>query len=552
MPADTQTPGRVRRACDGCRVRKVKCDGAQPCAQCQHHGVHCVSTLEPEKRKNPVRGRLVARARGEAAAAAATAAGPGSLDQLLSSSPGAVNPASITPSASISDSPGIAAPNFTPTPPQTADFLRSLLPAFEVLVYPFSPAVSPADMAATIDAMDENLEDAALAYAFGAATTFLTATSPTMHGDIASRVSDLLRCSLEAHKRVDLRLDDRGRLDEDWPVSVKRIMTCIYLEISMMPFKLFDRSFHFIREAITMIQTVQARRAGDAHAAVMRGADLRAFQRLYWEAYIHERFLTIASGFPSVLPPLPSGVPIPDPTAPPHVEAGFNRLIHLFLILDDTFLSHWDGRASGSNNGSNITVDWIEAKQVQLDQDEINAAEAEHELRRLGNGGLSELQHADLFITRLWMRTLLWQLALANGLLRSDPSRTTHEGLSLRFPALRLSTQLRSLVSRLDSIASISTQGSGILQKLFEITSTIADVLAVSSVHQGDLDTHIEDFLFVARFLMHFERVRDRQKAYLLEKIDVLRTSHPTVLFPDLPVPGGGGAGSQASTPMGL
>jgi hypothetical protein len=509
--------------------------------------------MEPEKRRNPVRGRLVARARGEAAAAAVAppGGGGGGVHEHTSASLSSLSPATV---AVAHSSPAFANSPPAPTPPHTADFLRSLLPAFERAVYPFSPAVSPAEMAASIDAMDDSLEDAALAFAFGAATTFLTQTAPTMRDDTASRISDLLRCSLEAHKRVDLRLDPRGRLDEDWPVSAKRIMTCVYLEISMMPFKLFDRSFHFIREAITMLQTVQAhqRQAADDDKPPPR-AETLAFQRLYWEAYIHERFLTIASGFPSVLPPLASGVPFPDPSVDPAVEAGFNRLIQLFLILDDTFLSQWDGRGPAAAAAA-ITMDWIEGKQVQLDQDEINAAEAEHELRRQGHGGLSELQHADLFITRLWMRTLLWQLALANGLLRSDPSRAVHEGLGLRFPALRLSTQLRSLVSRLDSIASISTQGSGIMQKLFEITSTIADVLAVSAVHRSDVDTHIEDFVFVARFLMHFERVRNRQKAYLLEKIDVLRASHPTVMFPDLPpLPGGGGGGvSQASTPMGM
>ncbi|CRK38872.1 hypothetical protein BN1723_018706, partial [Verticillium longisporum] len=92
---------------------------------------------------------------------------------------------------------------------------------------------------------------------------------------------------------------------------------------------------------------------------------------------------------------------------------------------------------------------------------------------------------------------------------------------------------LRSLVSRLDSIASISTQGSGILQKLFEITSTIADVLAVS-VNQPSMESHIGDFLYIARFLINFERMRDKHRVYLQEKMDTLRGSYPGLPFSPL------------------
>ncbi|KAM0331501.1 hypothetical protein ACHAQA_003178 [Verticillium albo-atrum] len=386
--------------------------------------------------------------------------------------------------------------------------------------------------------MDGSFEDAALVYAFGATTAFLTQTADAMHGDAATQMNDLLQYSLEAHRRVDLRPDSFVRLDEALVVTNKRIMTCIYLEIAMMAFKLYDRSFSHLREAITMIQVVQARQRGEQ---AIQGIELITFQRLYWEVYIHERFLTIASGFPSILPPLKTGVPLRDPIIPAHIQFGFDRITQLFIILDDVFLSHWDGR---DDMATKITIDWIESKQVQLDQHEINTAESERGLRFSGHDGFTELQHADLFITRLWIRTLLWQLALSKGFLRSASSNA-HVGLSLQFPALRLTTQLRSLVSRLDSIASISTQGSGILQKLFEITSTIADVLAVS-VHQGNMDSHIDDFLYIAKFLVNFERMRDKHRVYLQEKMDTLRRSYPGLPFSPLPM----GGLSQVSSPL--
>ncbi|CAM1502601.1 Fc.00g073770.m01.CDS01 [Cosmosporella sp. VM-42] len=189
--------------------------------------------------------------------------------------------------------------------------------------------------------------------------------------------------------------------------------------------------------------------------------------------------------------------PAHDPSIPRCVEVGFNRLISLFRILDKPFLVYWneqeDPRAL-----EDITIEWIESKQAQLDKDEASAIEDDRKLQTTGHGALTEFQHADLFITRLWLRTLVWQLALSRGFLRSAPLQNTHEGLSLQFPAQSLSTQLRGLVGRLESVASISTQGSGIMQKLFEITSTIADVLALPLGHsqtEEDVKPQVEDFV---------------------------------------------------------
>lgn len=85
---------------------------------------------------------------------------------------------------------------------------------------------------------------------------------------------------------------------------------------------------------------------------------------------------------------------------------------------------------------------------------------------------LSAMQQADLIITRQWLRTLTWQMAMSNTLLSSVPQS---ESLSLTLPT-RLSSQLRQFLRRM-SHDSIRIHGSGILSKLFEITDTIADVM---------------------------------------------------------------------------
>lgn len=408
----------------------------------------------------------------------------------------------------------------------SAGFFTALVPYFTEVVYPVNPIISPDEIITAISNMKQSFEDAALVYAFGAITTFLSQTSDTMSGGVSKQMDELMQYSLEAHKRADLNVGTNGRLIEESFVTMKRITTCVYLEVSMMAFKRFDRSFALLREAITMIQTIKVQSSAEE---ILGGAQ---FQRLYWEAFIHERFLTIASGYPSVLSPLKTGFPIHDPDIQPNIQLGFNRLISLFMVMDRAFLTYWVQEEEHEEFIPDLTIEWVERKQAQLDDDEASAARANQELQDTYQQSLTEFQHADLFITRLWLRTIVWQLALSRGLLRSGPLQNTHEGLSLHFPAQRLSKELRNLVTHLESVASISTQGSGIVQKLFEITSTISDVLALplSSTQAVDnMTTQIEDFVFLVKFVLGFDRVRENQKQYLRDKIEALREQYPFV-----------------------
>ncbi|KAK7431282.1 hypothetical protein QQZ08_002053 [Neonectria magnoliae] len=525
--------GRTTRACDGCRFRKVRCNGVHPCSQCEHLNLSCEFSAMPSKRKPGVRGRLVAQLRDKAKTTSpSTSLAPATATAPASSTASATTPDSSTAGMVEASFGSVSSPSNTD---YTVDFFLDLLPEFEQVVYPVNPIIPPSEMRLAIHNMHQSHEDAALVYAFAAVTINLTQTSWTLHGDIAAQMTDLMHHTLASHRQADLAgVAHDGRLSE-LPVTVKRIMTCIFLEISMLAFKRIERSFTILREAISMIQTLKVHQFGPD--CTLTKSDMARRQRLYWEAFIHERFLTIIAGQASILPPLGTGSPFADASIPAHVDLGFNRLIHLFLIMDDAFITFWTAQQETGRPVPGMTAQWIESKQAQLDQDEASAVKAEDALRASGQGGLTELQHADLFVTRLWLRTLVWQLALSQGLLRSAPPRNTHEGLSLHFPVQRLSTQLRSLVSRLGSVASIGTHGSGILQKLFEITSTIADVLALPpgpAQSQEDTRARMEDFIFLVKFLFSFERTQKEQRAYLREKLEVLQPLYTVVNFAEL------------------
>ncbi|KAH8178826.1 fungal zn(2)-Cys(6) binuclear cluster domain-containing protein [Sarocladium implicatum] len=509
---------RATRACDGCRFRKVKCNGGDPCSQCAHLALKCTTSSVPRKRTVGARGRLVEQLR---------QSGTGKPPAPLSSSTqqahhGALAADGPSPYGGSITSETATSPK-TPVPgisPYSHDFFTRLLPDFEEVVYPVNPIITSEEIRAAIENMHNSFEDAALVYAYGAVTINLSKTSREIHRTLA----DLMAMSLEAHRKADVGNVRGGGILADLTVSVKRVATCVYLEICFMAYKVYNRQFGILREAISMVQTMQVHAKSFGQFSPDPRENARRC-RMYWELFIHERFFTIAAGYPSVLQPLPCGLPTGDDSIPFHVESGFNRIISLFCVLDARFLELWTAQ-SFAMPVSPVTPDWIEAKQSELDKDEVETEALQEKMAAEGLKSLNELQLADLFVTRLWMRTLVWQIALSSGLLRSDPTEAGHEGLSFHFPARRLSAQLRRLVTRLGSVASIGTHGSGILEKLFEITSTIADVLALPTAQsrtQYEDRSPMEDFVFLVEFLLGFERINAQQKVYIQEKTQALR-----------------------------
>jgi len=135
------------------------------------------------------------------------------------------------------------------------------------------------------------------------------------------------------------------------------------------------------------------------------------------------------------------------------------------------------------------------------------------------------MQRADLAITREWLRTLVWRLAMSQTLLST---RSPQACLSLLFP-VRLSQNLRHQVTQM-SRHDIEVHGSSMTQKLFEITDTIADVLIhVPAPTLEETAYRIEDYLFILDFVLLFPTLDQTRRGILLEKLERLQGMFPEV-----------------------
>jgi hypothetical protein len=383
-------------------------------------------------------------------------------------------------------------------------------------VYPVQPVIPEHELRQYIDVMDTDQEVRSFIYAFGGCTLNLTRYGDRRTDEVVQTIEHLMDCS------IDTILPVRRHYHS----SVLKAMRSIFIHNCMMSIQGIEAAFFWMRDSISHIQLLRIDNA--EHTATLSPPERSRRQRMYWQAYIHERFLAILDYRHAILPPLYT-LPEDDCTIPIQVHEGFNQIIKLFQLLDPEFLTSWlASQASRNAPNPSVTSTWVEAKSRQLE------GSPETDARDLAN--LSTMQRADLTITREWLRTLVWRLAMGQTLLSS---RSSKECLSLLFP-VRLSQTLRHQVSRM-SRQDTEVHGSSMTQKLFEITDTIADVLIhVPAATLDETACRIDDFLFILDFVLLFPQLDATRRSILLEKLERLQTMFPearsSASSPNLPI----------------
>lgn len=203
----------LKRACDACRLRKVKCSGAVDgdngkCRQCTHLELECVYTAKQlsmqnkaGKRSNIKRGRVI------------------SLYKQTTATSALLDPKSttITPEAVF----------LANNDPQAIDsqfnrkYFLNLMPQYMESVYPASPIIGEDEMVQIIDEIGTDSVSQALVYAMGAATIGLSIGS-----------TDSLPGVMEQARFLCMRaLDVRGPFRPHEPITLKYIMISHFLHM---------------------------------------------------------------------------------------------------------------------------------------------------------------------------------------------------------------------------------------------------------------------------------------------------------------------------------
>ncbi|KAG9918974.1 hypothetical protein KCU98_g22562, partial [Aureobasidium melanogenum] len=288
--------------------------------QCSHLNLRCVYSAPKPRTKTLKRGKLIAQYKETTNGRAETS----------DSSPAQPSPSVIN---------------------HDAAFFTSFLDDYDVSVYPVNPIMTVDDVLASIREMDQSAEAKTFVYAYTAITIALTNKSPDNSTDSQSQVRYWLEELIKA--RAAIAFDEK--------MSVRRVMISQFAHISLMCLANMDMSFYYVRESITIIQMLRI-----GHPEVMEklnSSERARRKRLYWEVFIHERYLAISNYRPVVLPPLPD-LPEFDPSIPPGVHEGFLQIIRLFRLIDEGFLANWFGTTT-------VTREWIDSKHKEIDEEPV-------------------------------------------------------------------------------------------------------------------------------------------------------------------------------------
>lgn len=431
----------TRRACDPCSVRKVRCDGNQPCSRCDAASWEC-TYLKTHGKSGPKGPRRTT----EAAIRRLQHRSKSSNDESRSNSEASYDAGSpvstefpfIDPFVPVNEPeadglgwPEIVNPTFptaAPAAPQriSTSCVTQYLDIYQARGYGIWPVVDAEALTARLLTHPEDIEAYALATAICAAivSQFSIDAQPGSPVEGHYRVSSAM---FEAEAK-------RTRNDADHMenVTMFSLLSSFFLHVYSANVGRMNASTVLLGEAIFKAHILGLHKT--VHYQFMTPEEKQHALRVYWLLFITERAHSLQHDVPTTLKRAPDLPPIEN-LNDGSVTPAFIQLCRLFNILDVTITAD-----------PNSARDALTRAQQQLSNDEAPLS--------LEN----ELQRVDITMTQQWMRIFLWQHALNVTNLSSE---NQHEEFSFSFPARVAQNVLSNLSSF--SRQSIEAHGPGMV-----------------------------------------------------------------------------------------
>ncbi|KAH6957062.1 NADP-dependent oxidoreductase domain-containing protein [Fusarium avenaceum] len=216
------------------------------------------------------------------------------------------------------------------------------------------------------------------------------------------------------------------------------------------------KSLVYLREAITQAQILRLDR--ESTYASLSEPDQHVSRRILWLLFVTERGVALLHKLPIVLKPnilFPWFGGVDDRA---EVLPAFLKLVHLFWVFDQSgifeLLHNFDADSDIPSMAS-VAQGCLELLQQKL----LDSADNDDW------GPINEVQRADMFVTRQWMRAVLWRAALRFGIVT---------------PAMNpidIAKDFLGLVSELPKTA-LESHGPTLEFKTFEIATAVIDAMA--------------------------------------------------------------------------
>ncbi|KAJ6445336.1 2-oxoglutarate dehydrogenase [Purpureocillium lavendulum] len=478
----------VKQACDACHARKVRCDGARPCAGCEAQALACTYLAVPKK-TGPKSGRRVARSqavlrsaterRPYAVPLSRCAPGNGAATTALSlchGGGGRRDDASPASPPRSDDHAHTRSSTFRPSTEVTRGVMRRCMGAFFTHKYPITPILDRKSIDAALSKPVLAPDEYALIVACCAvivlspeiivpsvaelpwspcssstpSPTSSSSTSPTGEATQATPTLPSAEHFLAEASRA------RQFCNHIANPSLKDVQTSFFLFAAHFCMGRDNPAWFHLREAMTILQVLRLHE--ESTYKTMSDHTMAVYaRRVFWVLFVTERAYALQRHRPLTLQNTIE-LPALDDGPDCQILPGLLDLIALFQNFDSDFVSVWN--LSGTFAAASPS--YLARLQRVLD----------FALPRVADR--ASMQQADLLISKQWLKVIVWQLCVTKTLLSTMSS---DDSMSLCYPV----TIARHVVGIAHSLPpqALEANGVGILEKVFDIACSLADVLAL-------------------------------------------------------------------------
>lgn len=435
----------VKRACDACHRRKVKCDGINPCRNCSSAQLSCTYNAIPQK-KGP---------KGSRAKVISELRETQRLTSLSAKVQNRINGIACPQAASLAPTPGMV----------TSDLVKDCASFFFDNMYAQAPILDRRQVEQQLLYMEQNRD----AYCLMTAMCAFVMLQPGMSmppGDPynldmvpgANIISSQLLLE-EAHKvRKGYEYLDS--------VTLNALATNFFLFACYYAQEMHDKAWYYLREATTMISMVGMDK--EDHYLQFDAVESSRRRRLYWLFYSVERAYALSRGRPLTLK---ASINLPtlgdDPSDPlAHQLHPFIMLVNLYRPFDDAFIGVWN------KTRSQFAPQYISGLQKQ--QNDLSQSYA-----------CQDPNFTDFRTNHQWLKNTVWQLT--NGASSSSDDASFYNGDVARELLLNLASAFPS--NGVDIVAS------GLIEKLIEVTFSLTEFLSIQQPSRDPFAVGPREFL---------------------------------------------------------
>ncbi|KAJ8103103.1 hypothetical protein POJ06DRAFT_294296 [Lipomyces tetrasporus] len=554
------------RTCDQCSFRKVKCDRQYPCGKCQSHSFVC-SYDKPRRKKGPT-GKRIGLIRSEA--------NTQPLQQLVPVTPPTESPSpedSLGPAFFTSD-PRAPLSLICPQPPPDPVFNVSsfsvssylpvgfLSPSAQSIHSDLSLLQSPASTAAwpTL-ATDEEIKSLIDTY-FSRIEKFLPVINKStflarLHAHEHTRnihfgALVLTMCAftlLQPITKQDSSESNDKRIFKERIQTAQSMMSAAVsmrdsdamfaenptLDSVLMSFFLFSCFFNCqmhhaawfrLQEAVTLAEIMGLQGKRDGWKENLTDEEREQRTRVYWvlavteRAYALQRHHSLIRTSPS--PNKPASLLAPNLFFTLSAT-GLDTMVELYKVVDADLIDCWNGRCATADGACTKLSAERAASMHRLVADAYDHDSVDHDR------ALNETQRADLAISQQWLHNRLWQLCLSHGVLVIDPTTSTdHRELRLTY-ACDIARKTMGICRSL-SMESMEVHGIGIMEKLYDIASSVVGLMSCFPWIEGQRNRELvpSDREILNQYIALLATFRGGQHPYLLPLMTEI-TSLPPV-----------------------